>query len=91
MAKLTLNNIPPIRGLRREPRDTDASVVIGGASAVVFSDSLQYFVMIHGQVKEHPISKEVYDLLSNLADNTSKRYQIPFTLIKKGKCEVNKT
>ena len=35
MAKRTLKNAPPIRGLKREPRDTDASVMIGGATAVV--------------------------------------------------------
>jgi hypothetical protein len=35
MAKRTLKNAPPIRGLKREPRDTDASVQIGGATAVV--------------------------------------------------------
>lgn len=35
MPKGTLKNVPPIRGLRREPRDTDASVQIGGATPVV--------------------------------------------------------
>lgn len=35
MAKRTLKDAPPIRGLKREPRDTDASVTIGGATAVV--------------------------------------------------------
>ena len=35
MPKGTLKNVPPIRGLKREPRDTDASVMIGGATAVV--------------------------------------------------------
>lgn len=35
MAKRTLKDSPPIRGLKREPRDTDASVQIGGAEAVV--------------------------------------------------------
>lgn len=37
MAKRTLKNAPPIRGLKREPRDTDASVIIGGATAVVIT------------------------------------------------------
>lgn len=35
MAKRTLKDSPPIRGLKREPRDTDASVTIGGATPVV--------------------------------------------------------
>lgn len=35
MPKGTLRNIPPIRGLKREPCDTDASVRIGGAEPVV--------------------------------------------------------
>jgi len=32
-----LKNIPPIRGIKREPRDTDASVVYGGATAVIIT------------------------------------------------------
>jgi hypothetical protein len=35
MAKNTLKNAPPIRGLKREPRDTDASVTIGGATPII--------------------------------------------------------
>jgi hypothetical protein len=41
MAKRTLKNAPPIRGLKREPRDTDASVTIGGATAVVKTVKVQ--------------------------------------------------
>jgi hypothetical protein len=62
---------PPIRGNLREPRTTDASVVIGGATAVI---GTLYYVSIDG--KEHAIAKEVYELLVDLMDDTGRPYSL---------------
>ena len=67
----TLKNIPPIRGIQREPRDTDASVVIGGATAQV---GTFYSVKIDGV--EHAIPRDVYSLLMDLMHDVERAYTL---------------